>query len=231
MEWVRRDQRHRTSFLARFRATGAVLDVGCGLGLFLRALDPAQWNRYGVEPMPVPHQEAARWLGPDHVFRNELTAAALPAEQIDVVTFWDSLEHLADPRATLTEAFRLLRPRGLVLISLPNFESYQAKHFREDWFALSLPYHLYHYTPATLTRLLETCGFRVRIIENRESNENYHSLKHSLLNRLTRLHGRKAGHLRYYLLKPFLRPWERLTTRLGGGSSIRLCADVVKPPM
>jgi len=229
LDWVRRDQRHRTGFLSRFRAGGSVLDVGCGLGLFLRALDPAHWNRYGVEPMSMPYQEAARWLGPDRISRSELTVAGLPAEQFDVVTFWDSLEHLSDPRPALDEAFRLLRPQGLVLVSLPNFESYQARHFREDWFELSVPYHLYHYTPASVTRLLETCGFRVLLLENGESRVNYHSLKHSLLNRLTRIHGRNAGRLRYYLSRPFLRPWEWISTRLGGGSSMRLCAEVVKP--
>ena len=65
-DWIRRDQRHRTVFLHRFRNSGAILDVGCGLGFFLRALDPSRWDRYGVEPMPLPYRQAARAarLGP-----------------------------------------------------------------------------------------------------------------------------------------------------------------------
>jgi 2-polyprenyl-3-methyl-5-hydroxy-6-metoxy-1,4-benzoquinol methylase len=225
VNWIRRDQRHRTGFLYRFRREGSVLDVGCGLGFFLRALDPKRWDRYGIEPMPVPYREAARSLGSDRILSKELTAAGLPSGRFDVVTFWDSLEHLPNPRAILQEVGRLLRPGGIVLIGLPNFGGYQARHFGEDWFGLSLPHHLCHYTSATLTRLVEHCGFRVRVMEDRSGPENYHALKHSLLNRLTRLHGSRAGRLRYYAAKPFLHPWEWISTRWGGGSSLQVCAE------
>ena len=124
---------------------------------------------------------------------------------------------------------RLLRPGGIVVIGLPNFGGYQARHFGEDWFGLSLPHHLYHYTRETLARLLEDCGFRVRVMEDRTGAENYHALKHSLLNRLTRRHGRRGGRLMYYAAKPFLHPWEWISTRVGGGSSLQVCAERVSP--
>ena len=227
--WIRRDQRFRTGFLERFRGEGSVLDVGCGLGFFLRALDPQRWDRHGVEPMPVPYREAARALGPDRIVNADLRAAKLPSGKFDAITFWDSLEHLPNPRAILDEAARLLRPGGIVLIGLPNFGGYQARHFGEDWFALSLPHHLYHYTRETLARLLEESGFRVRVMEDRAGSENYHALKHSLLNRLTRLHGTRAGRARYYALKPLLRLWEWISTRRGGGSSLQVCAERISP--
>jgi len=226
-DWIRRDQRYRTAFLHRFRSEGSVLDVGCGLGFFLRALDPHRWDRYGVEPMPVPYRQAAGSLGAERIFNRELTTSGLPPAKFDVITFWDSLEHLPNPRAVLQEARRLLRPGGMVLIGLPNFASYQARHFGEDWFALSLPHHLYHYTQASLTKLLEACGFRVRLAEDRTGLENYHALKHSLLNRMTRLHGPRGGRLLYYAAKPLLHPWEWISTRLGGGSSLQVCAEAV----
>lgn len=228
LAWVRRNQRHRIAFLHRFRRQGSVLDVGCGLGLFLLALDPTRYDRYGLETMPLPYQEAARRLGAERIVAGELPAARLPREQFDVVTFWEVLEHLPNPRAALEAAFRLLRPGGLVLLSLPNFSSYQARRFREDWYALSLPRHLYHFTPATLTRLLEAAGFRVRMLEGRTGAENYHALKHSLLRHFTRHHGPTAGRLRYYLLKPFLHPWEWISTRLGGSAYLQVCAE--RPP-
>jgi SAM-dependent methyltransferase len=227
--WIRRDQRHRTGFLQRLRSEGSVLDVGCGLGFFLRALDPKHWDRYGVEPMPVPYRQAARSLGSERVHNGDLLAARLPSNKFDAITFWDSLEHLPNPRAVLQEAARLLRPGGIVVIGLPNFGSYQARHFGEDWFGLSLPHHLCHYTRETLTRLLETCGFRVRVMEDRTGTENYHGLKHSLLNRLTRRHGRSGGRMMYYAAKPFLHPWEWISTRVGGGSSLQVCAELVSP--
>jgi len=224
-DWIRRDQQYRTGFLYRFRSDGSILDVGCGLGFFLRALDASRWERYGIEPMPVPYREAARALGSGRVRHTELIAAGLPSDKFDVVTFWDSLEHLPNPRAILQEAGRLLGPGGIVLIGLPNFGGYQARHFGEDWFGLSLPHHFFHYTRETLRSLLAKCGFRVRAMEDRAGPENYHALKHSLLNGFTRRHGRRAGRLRYYAAKPFLHPWEWFSTRLGGGSSLQVCAE------
>jgi len=223
--WVRRDQAPRTAFLERFRREGRLLDVGCGLGLFLLALDPARWERYGLEVMPAAHQEAARRLGADRIVTAELTAAEFPPEHFDVVTFWDALEHLPDPVRALNAAFRLLRPGGLVLLRLPNFAGYAARRFRQDWYELAIPYHSYHFTPATLTRALEATGFRVRVLERSTGRENYHALKHSVLNRMTRLYGPRGGRARYYLLKPFLHPWEWASTRLGGGSSLQVCAE------
>ena len=223
--WIRRDQRYRTGFLCRFRGEGSVLDVGCGLGFFLRALDPKRWDRYGIEPMPFPYREAAHSLGADRVLNTELIAAGLPSGKFDVVTFWDSLEHLPNPRAVLQEVRRLLRPGGIILIGLPNFGGYQAHHFGDDWFGLSLPHHLCHYTRETLTRLVDGCGFSVRVMEDRSGPENYHALKHSLLNRLTRLHGPRGGRLRYYAVKPLLHPWEWISTRWRGGSSLQVCAE------
>jgi SAM-dependent methyltransferase len=227
--WIRRDQRFRTGFLHRFRDEGSVLDVGCGLGFFLRALDPRRWDRYGIELMPVPYREAARSLGSDRILNAELLANKLPSGKFDAITFWDSLEHLPNPRAILQEAGRLLRPGGLVLIGLPNFGGYQARRFGEDWFGLSLPHHFFHYTRESLTRLLENCGFRVLVMEDRSGPENYHALKHSLLNRLTRLHGPRGGRVRYYAMKPLLHPWEWISSRAGGGSSLQVCAERVSP--
>src|ERR1700730_635287 len=121
--------------------------------------------------MPVPYRQAARSLGPDRVHNGDLIAAQLPSKKFDAITFWDSLEHLPNPRAVLQEAKRLLRPGGIVLIGLPNFGGYQARHFGEDWFALSLPHHLCHFTRESLTSLLENCGFGLRVMEDRTGPE------------------------------------------------------------
>ena len=153
------------------------------IGFFLRALDPSRWDRYGVEPMPLPYRQAARALGPDRVAHVPLAAAALPAARLTSLRSGIRSSISLIPRAELQEARRVLRSGGLVLIALPNFAGYQARRFGEDWYHLSLPHHLWHFTPATLTRLLDSCGFRVRILEDRAGPDHYHALEHSLLNR------------------------------------------------
>ncbi|HEV2423307.1 MAG TPA: class I SAM-dependent methyltransferase [Terriglobia bacterium] len=225
LNWVRRDQASRTAFLERFLESGRILDVGCGLGLFLLALDPKRWDRYGIEVMPAALREARRRLGADRILAEDLSAAVLPDAQFDVITFWDVLEHLPDPVAALRQSFRLLRPGGLLLVRAPNLASYLARRFGGDWYELSLPYHLFHFTPATLARVVEASGFKVRASGDSKGAGNHHAFKHTVLNRLMRLHGPRGGRLRYYLVKPALRPWEYLSTRRGGGSSFELCAE------
>ena len=230
LDWVRRDQASRTTFLERFRQSGRILDVGCGLGLFLMALDPKRWDRYGIEVMPAAYGEARRRLGADRIVTEDLSATVLPGAQFDAITFWDVLEHLPDPVDALRQSFRMLRPGGLLLVRAPNFASYLARRFGADWYELSLPYHLFHFTPATLTRMVEAFGFKVRASGSPRSSESYHAFKHTVLNRLTRLHGRRGGRLRYYLVKPALGPWDRISARRGGGSSFELCAERLPAP-
>lgn len=225
LDWVRHDQRYKVRFLETFLAEGRVLDVGCGLGIFLLALDPARWDRHGLEAMPTPHEKAVRQLGAERIQQAELEEAGWPARHFDALTFWDVIEHVPNPRRTLEAAFRLLRPGGVLLLTTPNFNSYLARRFGADWYSLSLPHHLYHYTPATLTRLLETAGFRVRSLEDRFAQENYHSCKHSFLNRFTRRYGKTAGRVPYYLLKPFFHPWEWISAKLDGGCHLAVCAE------
>jgi len=228
LAWLRHDQRHRIAFVERTQPKGRLLDIGCGPGYFLLALDPDHWDRYGLEAMPAPQAEAAHQLGTSRVIRGELHTSALPDEHFDALTCWDVIEHVPNPRDTLAAAFRLLRPGGHLFLTTPNFAGYQARRFQQDWYALSLPHHLFHYTPTTITQLLQAAGFRLQSIADRFGQENYHSFKHSLRTHYLRRYGQTTGRALYYLCKPFLHPWEWLSTRLGGGPQLAICAQ--RPP-
>ena len=81
------------------------------------------------------------------------------------------LEHLHDPRGTLTEIRRILKPDGWLMFSVPNFGSWERRFFGRYWYALDLPRHLQHFTPHTLRRTLDAAGFDViKIIHQRTAN-------------------------------------------------------------
>lgn len=84
-----------------------------------------------------------------------------PAESFDVVTLWNSLEHMADPVGVLTSVSAVLDAGGLLYASVPNFASFGSRRFRESWFPPDLPRHLNHFTPETLADALRRAGFRV----------------------------------------------------------------------
>ncbi len=138
------------------KTRGAVLDIGCGSGEFLRVMSDAGWTVSGVEPSHFGAGSA-----PEGVHHGTLESAAFPAASFDAITMWQVLEHIPDPAAALSSARVLLKDDGFLLVSVPNISSLQARFGRDLWFSLDLPRHIWHFSPSTLLRLLEKSGFRV----------------------------------------------------------------------
>jgi len=136
---------------------GKVLDVGCGTGTFLRALKNRGWEVYGVDLSPIATKKA-RQLGVE-VFTGELNEARYPSNFFDVVTLRSTLEHVYSPSDMLREVRRVMHERGRVVIEVPNFSSLESRIFKESWFGLEAPRHLYHFTSSTLSGCLRKCGF------------------------------------------------------------------------
>jgi SAM-dependent methyltransferase len=134
-------------------ARGRILDVGCGIGLFLSAARARGWDARGVEPAPWPARYAREEAGLP-VETATLEQASLPGESVDVVTLWSTLEHLCDPVSLLREAARVLRPGGALWAAVPNTRSLAAFLRGPREANLAKPEHLLHFTEPTLRRLL-----------------------------------------------------------------------------
>ncbi|MGH7822883.1 MAG: class I SAM-dependent methyltransferase, partial [Candidatus Binatia bacterium] len=145
--------------LARFANPGRLLDVGCGVGLFLDEARRCGWQVQGLEASAAPGRIARERFGLP-VITATIADAGLPDRSFDVVTFFDVLEHLPDPRAALDRAARILRPGGLLVAQSPNLQSLMARLTGEQWRWYFLPQHLHHFTPSTLGRLLCATGLR-----------------------------------------------------------------------
>jgi len=162
VEWVvRAVGAHHIQFLSRgLRAGARVLDVGCGRGVLLGALADHGFEVHGVEMSA----EAARGADPRAriCIAPRLAEAGYPDAHFDEVIVWHVLEHLRDPRGTLAEIHRILRPDGRLVVAVPNFASAQARWTGAAWFHLDLPRHLYHFPLPALRRLLESQGFALR---------------------------------------------------------------------
>jgi SAM-dependent methyltransferase len=144
---------------------GDLLDVGCGSGAFLLALEDAGWRCSGVE-IDAGAVEAAHKAGLERIRQGDFLEAGYPDSSMDVVRFWHSLEHLRSPRAALVEARRILRPGGKLLVGVPNFGSLLSRALRSRWFPLEVPRHLWHFDRARLHALALQTGFEVQRIRN-----------------------------------------------------------------
>lgn len=140
---------------------GRCLDIGCGPGGFLQNLQKTcpNWQVYGTDLHPQPLQTARQHALP--VWCGLGDALPLPTASFNAVTLWEVLEHVPNPRHTLAEIHRVLKPDGNLLLSTPNGHSWQARYWGVHWAGWDTPRHLHVFTPPTLNRLLSETGFRL----------------------------------------------------------------------
>ncbi len=228
LDWIRSSQKEKTRFFDGCHlAGGRILDVGCGAGFFLRALDPQNWNRYGVEISREAALLAARALGDDRVFAGVLKEAQYENSFFDAVSFWSALEHANEPRASLVEAHRILKTGGTLILQVPNAASYQARVFRGHWFALDAPRHRYHFTRKILDQLLRETGFEIYRATFFSKAHNAHALRQSLKSKLRADQPSSFGRAMFLLSLPFLRPVDWLMSAARQGATITLAARAV----
>jgi SAM-dependent methyltransferase len=150
---------HDLAELEQFSPPGPVLDVGCGSGYFLEAARRRGWD-------PARGVELNDWmveLGCEaglEISAGQLRDQGYPEGAFQLVSFWDVIEHMNDPMAELAEAHRVMRPGGLLVLLVPDAESFWARLLGERWWAV-IRMHLYYFTRETVTRMLEQSGFRV----------------------------------------------------------------------
>lgn len=142
--------------LERLGGPGKILDVGCGWGTFLSVARERGWDGAGVEVRDFIADYARDRVGVP-VFYGELRDAGFPDEHFDAVTLWEVLEHVSDPSGLLREVHRILKLDGILGLLVPNVESHSART-KEEWWA---PFHLFHFSNATLRGMVERAGFTV----------------------------------------------------------------------
>jgi 2-polyprenyl-3-methyl-5-hydroxy-6-metoxy-1,4-benzoquinol methylase len=153
--------RYKVRLITRLNSgrPGQLLDYGCGTGHFLAQAQRRGWAVTGLEPNPQARAAAEARVG--QPIAEPAALADLPAASYDVVTLWHVLEHVHALNDTLTQLLRVLRPGGKLLVAVPNAASYDARHYGPGWAAYDVPRHLYHFTPATMRRLLARHGLRI----------------------------------------------------------------------
>jgi len=138
-----------------------VLDIGCGNGQRLLELEKCGHKQlYGIEPT-VSAANQAQHSTRATIYPTTLENAPLQGAYFGLVIMNQVLEHVPSPKTTLLDVRRLLRPDGILYLTVPNFGSLEARIFDEHWAGLRIPEHLHHFTPSPLRKLLESAGFRI----------------------------------------------------------------------
>lgn len=117
-----------------------LLDFGAGTGDFLQAAKNNFWEVYGVEP-----NLQARELAKKKGFDLFSSIEQIKGEQFDVITLWHVLEHVPNLAECIEQLEALLSPGGTLVVAVPNYNSWDAKKYKEFWAAYDVPRHLWHF--------------------------------------------------------------------------------------
>jgi len=145
------------------KSEGSILDVGCGTGAFLNTMQRSGWQITGLEPDETARKKAKELYGLDLEPPEKLFS--LPATSFDAITMWHVLEHVHELHRYIETLKNLLKPGGKLFIAVPNYTSYDAKVYKEFWAAYDVPRHLYHFSPASMRKLLSMHNMEVISIE------------------------------------------------------------------
>jgi SAM-dependent methyltransferase len=131
---------------------GTVLDVGCGAQPY-RSLFPRDVQYSGIDTV-----NAAEHFGysvPDTTYFSG-TVWPVASGTVDTVIATETLEHVEDPRQFLSEARRVLKNDGWILLTVP---------FSARWHYI--PQDYWRFTPSGLRILLESSGFETPVVYGR----------------------------------------------------------------
>jgi SAM-dependent methyltransferase len=153
-----------TRHLARIEATvppGRILDVGCANGDFLKVARDRGWQVFGADPSVARAQVEAAGI---QLVGTTVQDAAIDEGSLDAITFWDVLEHVIDPVADLVRASELLKPNGVIALTVPDSANLLARTSGRRWFGYKTAgEHLQFFTDTSLARAFATAGVSLRV--------------------------------------------------------------------
>lgn len=151
--------RHKYKLASNGLKVGKVLDIGCGVGDFLHTAEMHGWECTGVEPSEDAKVIAQKRMNGIIISSEDLEN--IPEGYFDLITMWHVLEHVDDLKWQVEQLRRLVKPKGRVVIALPNYKSYDGQYYKELWAAYDVPRHLNHFNKTTLTKIFKASGMEL----------------------------------------------------------------------
>mgnify|MGYP002779506613 CR=1 FL=1 len=138
-----------------------IMDIGCGAGVFLKMAERNGWEQcVGIDANERYSDIYTSASGIQFINGTfERLDPSVLGNEYDVISMWSVLEHLYDMHATLEQIREMLKPEGLLFILVPNVESLATRLMRERSPTFGWK-HLSHFSPRSLTRLMEEHGLK-----------------------------------------------------------------------
>ena len=159
-ENIQRRLRQVLAEVERHRTPGRALDIGCGMGLFVEVAAQNGWDAWGVELNASAVAWAQENISPN-VRAGTLADLHAADGSFDLVTMFDVIEHLADPREELLEVNRVMPVGGTLVMVTPDAGALMSRAMGSRWLEMKrAPEHLHFFDVEGLARVLAASGFR-----------------------------------------------------------------------
>lgn len=149
---MQRGMRQITYVKQFFNRPITLMDFGAGAGSFVRAAIDQGWDVTGIESSSSARFRAKEFYGV------ELIEKIDRHKRYDVITMWDVVEHLHDPREVLIMLGNHLKQNGLIFIETGNFENWKRVVEKDRW-GLYLFDHQFYFSPSSLKQILHDAGY------------------------------------------------------------------------
>ena len=151
--------KQKLMFLNKFSKTKNHLDIGCGTGEFLNACKKAGYKTKGIEPSIIARNQAIQNFGLDVLENTDLSK--FEEKTFDTISMWHVLEHVPELNDTIKHFERILGNNGIVIVAVPNLNSWDANYYKQYWAAWDVPIHLWHFSKDSIKMLFVKYGFRL----------------------------------------------------------------------
>jgi len=125
-----------------------LLDIGAGTGDFLHLARTKGYTVFGMEP-----NARARQLAANKDIHLAADYGGLPQGKYQFITLWHVLEHMPDLQREIHRMVSLLEANGTLVVAVPNFRAWDAKHYGSYWAAYDVPRHLWHFSKTAMGKL------------------------------------------------------------------------------
>lgn len=146
-----------------------ILDIGSGTGDFLVACKNNGWQVIGIEPNDKARNFALQKMNLSNSIQNPFFTSVEELiekeinKKFDIITMWHVLEHVPNLENYIIHLEKLLKPKGRLIIAVPNYKSHDAKFYGRFWAAFDVPRHLWHFSQNSIKLIFLRIGM---VVEN-----------------------------------------------------------------
>jgi 2-polyprenyl-3-methyl-5-hydroxy-6-metoxy-1,4-benzoquinol methylase len=160
---IKRFGMERIRLIQKYVPAGKLLDIGCGVGWFLEAAKNSGFECFGQEISSQLAEYTSEKLG-IHVYSENLESIE---DKFDVITMFDLIEHVMDPKVLIEQSKKLLNPGGIIVAFTPNYDSLGIQFLKQDSSLVCPPAHLTYFTRSSVERLANSTGMELIHLETK----------------------------------------------------------------